>query len=116
LTEKGHRVPSIGLHSNGTGSPIMVRMNSDTVGWMCIARCMTVKGVLRVHDVENAVNDFVTRKLKQRHMAMEDVSRAVEKGETRGSMKVLVGKEHETNPRGYLLLLSMMPETKPVAE
>ncbi|SRR6266487_2561547 len=36
--------PASDLHCNGTRSPNMVGTNSETVGWTCIARCMTVYG------------------------------------------------------------------------
>ena len=35
-----------GSHCKGKRSAIMVGTNSETVGWMCIARCRTVDGAL----------------------------------------------------------------------
>ena len=38
----------------------MVGTSSDTVGWMCMARWMTVYGAFAYMTVEERVNDFVS--------------------------------------------------------
>ena len=44
----------------------MVGSSSGTVGWMCIARCMHGKGSLGVHEIDDAVDDLVACKSKER--------------------------------------------------
>lgn len=48
LKTRPHHIdlPHTGSHCKGKRSASMVGTNSETVGWMCIARCRTVDGAL----------------------------------------------------------------------